>query len=330
MSIEIQAKLKLWSYNRSVYAGLEASAQRKTGQILPEDTSPAQSPRLTCQPTDERTDQDSRKTPAPAPPPVQLSSPSSSFRLATLPTPPRGRRPGPCLSLVAGMAQGPEKNLGGAVKVPAVRPATEAHAEEAIEAIKGGKVIAVPTDTLYGFACDACSSDAVSRIYEIKGRKHTSPLAICVGDVSDIPRYAVTDHLPHGLLDALLPGPVTVILKRGDSSILEKSLNPGLDSIGVRVPDSDFIRVICRGSGSALALTSANLSGQPSSVSINDFEDLWESCANVYDGGILPSGRAGSTIVDLTELGKYRILRIGSAKEETVAILERHSLMEES
>lgn len=59
------------------------------------------------------------------------------------------------------------------------------------------------------------SMEAVNRIYEIKGRKHTSPLAICVGDVRDIERFAVTNHLPHGLLDCLLPGPVTVVLKRG-------------------------------------------------------------------------------------------------------------------
>ena len=97
----------------------------------------------------------------------------------------------------------------------------------------------------------------------------------------------------------------------GESSILEKSVNAGLDSVGVRVPDSDFIRKIARGSGSALALTSANLSGQPSSVDINDFKNLWEHCAFVYDGGILPAGRAGSTIVDLTVLGKYKILRPG-------------------
>lgn len=63
---------------------------------------------------------------------------------------------------------------------------------------------------------NCCSStEAVNRIYEIKGRKHTSPLAICVGDVHDIQRYAVTDHLPHGLLDCLLPGPVTLVLRRG-------------------------------------------------------------------------------------------------------------------
>ncbi|KAL5764087.1 hypothetical protein ACOSQ2_016681 [Xanthoceras sorbifolium] len=211
-----------------------------------------------------------------------------------------------------------------------VHPATEAYSEEAIEALKAGKVIAVPTDTLYGFACDACSLEAVNRIYEIKGRKHTSPLAICVGDVSDIGRFAVMDHLPHGLLDSLLPGPVTVVLRRGESSILEKSLNPGLETIGVRVPDSNFIRVIARGSGSALALTSANLSGQPSSVCIKDYENLWEHCAYVYDGGVLPSGRAGSTVVDLTKLGKYKILRPGSAKEETAAILEKYSLLEET
>ncbi|RZC70429.1 hypothetical protein C5167_033553 [Papaver somniferum] len=211
----------------------------------------------------------------------------------------------------------------------AVLPATEGYVDEAIKAIKQGKVIAVPTDTLYGFACDACSAEAVHRIYEIKGRKQTSPLAICVGDVKNIERFAGTDHLPNDLLDCLLPGPVTVVLTRGESSILEKSLNPGLDSIGVRVPDSEFIRVIARGSGSALALTSANLSGQPSSVCIKDFENLWEHCEYVYDGGLLPSGRAGSTVVDLTKLGKYKILRPGSAMEETVAILHSHSLQED-
>lgn len=77
------------------------------------------------------------------------------------------------------------------------------------------------------------------------------------------------------------------------------------------MPDYNFIRIVARGSRSALALTSANLSGQPSSVDIRDFESLWEHCAYVYDGGVLPSGRAGSTVVDLTGSGKYKILRPG-------------------
>lgn len=100
-------------------------------------------------------------------------------------------------------------------------------------------------------------------------------------------------------------------LYSGEASSLEKSLNPGLDSIGVRVPDSKFIRLIARGSESALALTSANLSGQPSSVSIKDFENLWQHCEYVYDGGLLPSGPAGSAVVDLIRPKTYKILRPG-------------------
>ncbi|KAG8371335.1 hypothetical protein BUALT_Bualt13G0077000 [Buddleja alternifolia] len=146
------------------------------------------------------------------------------------------------------MAWSLEKCDGSSVenaKMGLVRPATEDYAEEAIGAVKAGEVIAVPTDTLYGFACDACSVDAVHRMYETKGRKYTSPLAICVEDVKDIQRFVDTDHLPIGLLDSLLPGPVTVVLRRG------------------------------------------------------------------------------STVVDLTKLGQYKILRPGSAEEETIEILER-------
>uniref|UniRef100_A0A0D9Z3J0 Threonylcarbamoyl-AMP synthase n=1 Tax=Oryza glumipatula TaxID=40148 RepID=A0A0D9Z3J0_9ORYZ len=209
-----------------------------------------------------------------------------------------------------------------------ILPATNDHVMKAIDSINRGQVIAVPTDTIYGFACDACSAEAVNRIYEIKGRVQTRPLAICVADVPDISRFAVVDHLPHGLLDSLLPGPVTVVLKRGNNSILERSLNPGLESIGVRVPDFDFIRAISCGAGSALALTSANLSGRPSSVNVKDFEDLWPHCSYVFDGGILPSGRAGSTIVDLITPGVYKILRDGSSRQETTAVLGKFGFVE--
>lgn len=102
-----------------------------------------------------------------------------------------------------------------------------------------------------------------------------------------------------------------LLLFLGESSVLEKSLNPGLDTVGVRIPDFEFIRMIARGCGSALALTSANLSGQPSSLDIKEFKNLWERCRFVYDGGVLSAGREGSTIVDLTMIGKYKILRSG-------------------
>ncbi|GMP88977.1 hypothetical protein CsSME_00040750 [Camellia sinensis var. sinensis] len=132
--------------------------------------------------------------------------------------------------------------------------------------------------------------EEVNRIYKIKGRKHTIPLAICVGHVSDIKQFARMDPLPHGLLDCLFLGSVTVVLRR--------------------VPDCNFMRIVARGSGSALALTGANLSGQPRSVCIKDFENLWEHCEYAYDGGVLP-------------------LQDQPAKEETVVILEKHTLLDD-
>lgn len=210
----------------------------------------------------------------------------------------------------------------GMMEMGSVLPATEFHVEKAAKALKAGQVIAVPTDTLYGLACDACSPAAVGRIYEIKGRSMTSPLAVCVADVLDVDRFAVTSHLPDGLLSSLLPGPVTLVLDRGKESMLEKSLNPGVDTIGIRIPECEFIRMVARNFGSALALTSANQSGQPSTVSIQEFEQLWQHCAYIYDGGQLPAGRAGSTIVDLTTPKVYKILRRGSASKETREILD--------
>ncbi|CAM6099679.1 unnamed protein product [Calypogeia fissa] len=209
-----------------------------------------------------------------------------------------------------------------------VLPAEAVHIPSAAAALKRSEVIAVPTDTLYGFACDARSECAIQKIYDIKGRSATKPLAICVADVDEIELYGTVKHLPNGLLGALFPGPVTLILPRGDFSLLDKSLNPGLPSIGVRIPDDPFIRSLCRAFKGALALTSANLSSQPSTVSVDEFRHLWTHCSSVFDAGLLPPGRAGSTIVDLTLPGTFKIARDGSALRETQVILNSFGLSE--
>ncbi|KAI9077655.1 hypothetical protein K1719_040342 [Acacia pycnantha] len=113
----------------------------------------------------------------------------------------------------------------------------------------------------------------------------------------------------------------------GESSVVEQSLNPGLDSIAVRVPDYEFIGDIARLSGTALALmTSANLRGQSSSVCINDFKDLWghiEPSCIMVGGGLLPFGCLCILTVFIFMWWS------ANAMEETRAILEKHSLVEE-
>ena len=106
------------------------------------------------------------------------------------------------------------------------------NAGRAVSALQRGQVIAVPTDTLYGLAADASSTTGVQRIYSIKHRQAYAPLAVCVADVADVHRYCCTEHLPEQLLQQLLPGPVTLILKRRVDAPLSAELNPGLETIG--------------------------------------------------------------------------------------------------
>src|SRR5688572_898401 len=105
--------------------------------------------------------------------------------------------------------------------------------DQAIGILKNGhsgRVIAVPTDTIYGLAGPAQDDETIKRIYEIKGRKSEKPLAICLSEVKDISRWALTSNLPKGLLERLFPGPVTVVLPRSDQ--LNPHLNPGVTSVG--------------------------------------------------------------------------------------------------
>lgn len=192
-----------------------------------------------------------------------------------------------------------------------------------------GNVIALPTDTIYGLAACAQNTAAVRNLYGIKGRDSAKPLAVCVGEVDDVSLWGKAEILPDGLLKSLLPGPVTVILER--SSFLNSELNPTCQKVGIRVPNHSFVREIALRMGTPLALTSANLSNEPSSLRPEEFEPLWPYLGAVFDGGplgtLLPcTSRAGSTVVDLTLNGKYQIIRNGSALSHTIDILNRFGL----
>lgn len=198
--------------------------------------------------------------------------------------------------------------------------------ELAQKLIKSGEVIALPTDTIYGFACSAIDVNAIDRLYGIKRRNENKPVAVCVGQVGDIQKWAYISHLPECLLSALLPGPVTLVLKcvnKLDKSVVHHN------KVGIRIPDHNFIRAIANGLNCPLALTSANISSEPSPLCVTDFEPLWSKVAAVFDGGSLgvaDYNRQGSTVVDLSITGFYKIIRPGVAYSETVLILQKFGL----
>lgn len=193
--------------------------------------------------------------------------------------------------------------------------------EKAAASLKQGKIIGVPTDTIYGIAALAQSNIAVESIYNIKQRHREKPIAICVADTPDIYRWCDVT-VSEEILRDLLPGPVTLIFKRKPA--LNPDLNPATELVGVRIPDHQFIRETARICGEPIALTSANLSASQSCLKIEEFQYLWEKLDLVFDGGCLGNtdvSRYGSTVVDLSVPGVYKIIRDGcalSAVEKTL------------
>ena len=210
-----------------------------------------------------------------------------------------------------------------AVHVPIGDQSTE---NLAVELLKTGGVIAVPTDTVYGLACDATNITSIDKLYTIKCRNEEKPVAICLGKVSEVKTWAKVEHLPKGLLEALLPGPVTLILTCANK--LDKSLSFH-GKVGIRIPDYHFIRALAVGLGRPLALTSANLSNEPSSLTVDEFKPLWGKLESVFDGGNLgeDTKRRASTVVDLSEFGIFTIVRPGVAASKTVSTLHKFGLI---
>ena len=107
--------------------------------------------------------------------------------------------------------------------------------------------VAVPTDTLYGLAGDASNKEATDALYAIKGRASEVPLAVCVGKPDDVADVCEAEHLPSELLHALLPGPVTIVLKRRKTTSLSPGLNPGRETLGEMSIERDSVDdVVCR------------------------------------------------------------------------------------
>ncbi|XP_059614387.1 threonylcarbamoyl-AMP synthase [Phlebotomus argentipes] len=198
--------------------------------------------------------------------------------------------------------------------------------------LAAGEVIALPTDTVYGLACDANNPGAIQKLYQIKGREEKKAVAICVAEIDDFHRWGDAAHLPREMLSELLPGAVTLVVNKS-SRLDNPFLNPGFQRIGIRIPDCAFIRELSRAFRAPIALTSANKSSEPSSLAVAEFRALWPLLGAVFDGGQLgltDAQRAASTVVDLSQEGRYMVIRRGVAMENTESVLQRYKFREEA
>ena len=201
--------------------------------------------------------------------------------------------------------------------------------DRCITILKNGGVIAVPTDTIYGLAALVSSEQAVRRIYEIKGRSFTKPLAMSVGCVDDIFTWSKPTLTKEQLSTGdLLPGPVTLMFER--QSTLPAYFNPNVTNVAIRIPDCQFMIELAQRLNEPIALTSANISNEPSTISIDEFKIIWSAVDLIVDGGVLASNdRRGSTIVDLSQEGSFHIQRLGIENERIIKYLKEQCHLQE-
>jgi L-threonylcarbamoyladenylate synthase len=189
-------------------------------------------------------------------------------------------------------------------------PATPEQIVRAAAIIAEGGVIAFPTDTVYGLACDLYHAAAVRRIYEIKGRPHRMPLIAMIADVSQWEQVAAS--VPAGariLSERWWPGPLTIIVP-AHADIPAEVLGGG-ETLGVRIPDHPDALALLRAAHRPLATTSANRSGEPAACTASDVVAMLGDAVDlILDAGPSPQG-VPSTVVDCT-VTPPRILREGS------------------
>lgn len=186
----------------------------------------------------------------------------------------------------------------------------------AIEILERGGIIAFPTETVYGVGCDIFNPQAAEKVFELKKREKTKPLAAHVGSLEQIQMVAETS-VPYFdvLFEKFLPGPLAIILPK--KAIVNKIVTCGLDTISIRFPDCTEAIELALGLGRPIAATSANLSGQPSALHHSDVEKYFPTELDYIVTAGTTKYQKESTIVDLTQ-NPPKILREGVIPGEEV------------
>ncbi len=171
--------------------------------------------------------------------------------------------------------------------------------KDAAKALREGKLVAFPTETVYGLGANALNTDAVKKIFEAKGRPSDNPLIVHISDVSKLNELVA--EIPEAadlLIKAFWPGPLTIVFKR--SNLVPDIITAGLETVAVRMPDSPIAQKLIRESGVPVAAPSANISGRPSPTTHRHvMEDLYGRIDYIIDGGPCQVG-VESTVLDVT------------------------------
>jgi L-threonylcarbamoyladenylate synthase len=189
--------------------------------------------------------------------------------------------------------------------------------DQAAALLRVGKLVAFPTETVYGLGSDATSDEAVAAIFSAKGRPHFNPLIIHLSRSNDAERLAEIDGRAATLMQRFWPGPLSLVLRRAPRCPISLLASAGLDTVALRVPAHPLAQELLRAVGRPIAAPSANRSGRISPTTAEHvISELDGHIAAVLDGGPCRIG-IESTVVDLTTRTPL-LLRPGGIAVETL------------
>jgi L-threonylcarbamoyladenylate synthase len=182
---------------------------------------------------------------------------------------------------------------------PRILPDGDTARALAVDLLRAGGIVAVPTDTVYGIAADMALTDAIERLFAAKRRPPEKAVAVLLADVEQASTLGVMGPAAQALGERFWPGGLTLVLPVRPGVLLPRVLAGGAPTIGVRVPDHPAPRALARVLG-PLPTTSANVSGEPDARDAQEIAALLgDALALVIDGGPIHGGPA-STVVDCT------------------------------
>lgn len=194
---------------------------------------------------------------------------------------------------------------------------TPSSARDAADALRAGRLILLPTETVYGVGADAGDAQAVAAVFEAKGRPRFNPLISHVTDAVAAERIAVMDERARALAEAFWPGPLTLVMPVRDRERVCDLARAGLDSVAVRVPGHASAREILALFDRPVVAPSANRSGRPSPTTFADaVEETGFAVGAAVDGGDCAVG-VESTVVSVLD-GRVSLLRPGSVTREEI------------
>jgi L-threonylcarbamoyladenylate synthase len=169
--------------------------------------------------------------------------------------------------------------------------------EQALAVWQAGGLVAIPTDTVYGLSALPNCTDALRRLWRIKGRDDGAFIALLLSDLEELPRFAALPEAVRPLAQRFWPGPLTLMLPRTEAVPPEIGEGP---RVGIRLPALPLACALIRAAGGALAVTSANLPGYPPARTAQEvLAQLGPETDLVVNGGWVPIG-VSSTVVDCT------------------------------